>query len=81
MDVIDILLLAVLIFEAWKLVRETKANQLLKAVGILLVVYFISWAIGLRAIEFILKSVFSIGILAIIILFQPEIRRALEQFG
>jgi len=81
MDVIDILILAILIFEAWKLVRETKANQLLKAVGILLVVYFISWAIGLRAIEFILKSVFSIGILAIIILFQPEIRRALEKMG
>ena len=81
MDVIDILILAILIFEAWKLVRKTKANQLLKAVGILLVVYFISWAIGLRAIEFILKSVFSIGILAIIILFQPEIRRALEKMG
>lgn len=81
MDVIDIILLSLIIFEGWKLVRETKANQLLKAVVTLLVVYIISGLIGLKAIEFLLRSVFSIGILALIILFQPEIRRALEKVG
>lgn len=80
-DFIDIFLLSFIIFEGWKLVRETRANQFIKAILILLVVYLIvSWA-ELKAMTFLLESVFSIGLLALIILFQPELRRVLDKMG
>lgn len=80
-DFVDIFLLSLLIYEGWKLVRETKANQLLKAIFILLFVYIIVSWLELKTLTFLLESVFSIGLLAIIILFQPELRRALEKMG
>ena len=80
-DFVDIFLLSLLIYEGWKLVRETKANQLLKAIFILLFVYIIVSWLELKTLTFLLESVFSIGLLAIIILFQPELRRVLEKVG
>lgn len=80
-DFVDIFLLSLLVYEGWKLVRETKANQLLKAILILLFVYIIVSWVELKTLTFLLESVFSIGLLAIIILFQPELRRMLEKMG
>ncbi len=80
-DFVDILLLSIIIFEGWKLIKETRANQLVKAIIIMLVAYILASWLELKVLTFLLQSVFSIGVLAVIILFQPELRRALEKMG
>lgn len=80
-DVLDMLLLSYLLFKCFKLVKETRAQQLVKGIGILVVAYLIADIIGLKTMSFILKNIFQWGILAIIIMFQPELRRILEKLG
>lgn len=80
-DVIDIVLVAFLIYNALLLVRETRAVQLIKGIFILVVVYVLSRGLELRALTFLIQFVFTIGAWAILVVFQPELRRALEQVG
>lgn len=80
-DIIDILLLSYLMYAVLKLIRETRAGQLMKGVMVLGIAYLVSDAVGLKSISFITEKTLSVGLLAIIILFQPELRRALEKFG
>ncbi len=80
-DIIDIVLLTYLIYAVLKLVRETRAGQLMKGLLFLIVAYLLSDLLELKAIRFITEQVLNVGILAIIILFQPEFRRVLEKFG
>ena len=80
-DVIDICLLTVVMYLLLRFVRETRAGQLMKGVVLLILVYFISGAAGLKAIHWLSKNVLDAGLIAIIILFQPELRRVLEKFG
>lgn len=81
LDIIDILILAYLIYLLIKLIKETKAGQLLKGIIFVVIAYAISSFIGLKAMTYIIKSALDIGILALLITFQPEIRRALEKAG
>src|SRR5690625_2083209 len=62
-------------------IRGTKAIQLLKGIGIVIVVWILSIAFNLQTIQWLTNQVIIWGFLAIIILFQPELRRALEQLG
>lgn len=86
-DVIDILLIAYITYKGIQLIRETRAGQLVK--GILLLGIFYALAVlsippfwnGLKTTSFLLRNIFQIGIIALVVLFQPEIRRALEKFG
>lgn len=80
-DILDIALLAYLIYILLKLIYETRAGQLLKGVLLLAFAYLFSSFVGLEAIRLITGKVLNIGLLAIVILFQPELRRALEKFG
>lgn len=80
-DIIDIIILAYIIYMALKLIRETRAGQLIKGILLLVAGYFISKFFKLKIIEYLLKSTLDIGLIAMIILFQPELRRALEKFG
>lgn len=80
-DFIDILLLTYLIFLLIKLIRETRAGQLVKGIVFVIIAYIISNLIDLKAMSYIIKSALDIGLLAVIITFQPEIRRALEKAG
>lgn len=80
-DIVDMLILAYVIYLVLKLIRETRAGQLVKGILFLVVGYYVSRFIGLTAVTYILKQALSIGILAMIILFQPELRRALEKAG
>ncbi|MBO5571894.1 MAG: diadenylate cyclase CdaA [Ruminococcus sp.] len=80
-DIVDVLILAYVIYMLLKLIRETRAGQLLKGILLLVIGYWISKLIGLTAVTYILKQTLSIGVLAMIILFQPELRRALEKAG
>ena len=80
-DIADILILAFLIYEVILLVRQTHAAQLAKGIVVLLVSFFAAKIIGLRTLQFFLEGVMQVGFLAIVIVFQPERRRALEQMG
>ncbi len=80
-DFVDIALLSYLIYYVFKFIRETRAGPLFKGIVFLLVAYAVSKAIELKAITYLLEATFDIGILAIMIIFQPEIRRAVEKLG
>ena len=80
-DILDIVIVSYLIYKAIKLVKETRAIQLLKGILILAVSYFLAGELGLRTISFLLTNIIQIGVLALCIVFQPELRRALEQVG
>ena len=80
-DVVDILAIALLIFGCFKLIRETRAVQLLKGVLLLLAVYFLSSLFNLVMLSTLLRAFFDASVVIIAVIFQPEIRKALEQVG
>ena len=80
-DIIDILVVAFLIYKVLQLAVETRAEQLLKGVVLVIALYAVANWLDMVAINFIMSNILDIGILAVLILFQPEIRRALEQVG
>ncbi len=80
-DLVDLLALSYIIYLLLKLIRETRAGQLIKGILLLVAGYFISSFLKLKVIKYILEKVLDIGFLAMIILFQPELRRVLEKFG
>ena len=80
-DVIDILIVAVVIYYLMKHFRKTRAAQLFKGIGIILVVTYLAEWLSLNVISFVLGNVIQIGLIALVIIFQPELRRALEHVG
>ena len=80
-SILDILAVSYLFYKGYMLIRETRAEQLLK--GIILIVIFIpiSKVLRLEMLYWILSNTITIGVLSFIIIFQPEIRRALEHIG
>lgn len=80
-DFLDIALLSYIIYYFYKLVRETRAGQLIKGIVFLVIVYALCKAIKLIAITYLLERLFDIALLAILITFQPEVRRAMEKLG
>lgn len=81
LDAIDILIIAYFTYGFLKIIDDIKAGRLFKGIIILAVVYGISTALNLIALSFVLKNVFAIGAVAIVVVFQPELRRILEHFG
>lgn len=80
-DIIDIALVAFLFYRLTLLIRGTRAIQLLKGLFVLLIAMVVSDWLELRSINWLLTQAMTIGIVAIPIVFQPELRRALEQLG
>lgn len=80
-DYLDIALLTILVYTIFKFMRETRAGQLMKGIAFIIVVFFVSDFLELKAIRWISVKALNAGLIAIIILFQPELRRALEKFG
>ena len=81
MDIIDILVVAYIIYRLMKLLKDTSAARLAKGVIWLLLIFLIASYAGLNTISFILRNSLSIGVTAAIVIFQPELRRLLEQLG
>lgn len=81
LDLIDIAIIAFVIYKLIQLIRETRAGQLIKGILFLIVVYSLSRIFELKVIQFVIKNILDIGILAFAIIFQPELRRILEKFG
>lgn len=80
-DLIDILVVAVFIYFVIRLVRDSRAEQFLRAIIMLVFVYLVAVIFHLATVSFMLKAVFDSGLLLLAVVFQPEIRRALEQAG
>jgi diadenylate cyclase len=80
-DIIDILIVAIAFYKLFMLIRETRAEQLSKGIIALFVFTKISEWIELYTVYWILEKAMTVGVLAILIVFQPELRRALEYIG
>ena len=80
-DVIDVLLLTVIIYEMLVHMRHTRISQTIKGIVILLLATWVSDMIGMRTIHALLSWVINAGPVLLIVLFQPEIRRILEELG
>jgi len=80
-SVIDILAVTAIVYLLLRLVRGTRAVQLLKGVGVLLVLILVTDPLGLKGLNWLLSQALLPGVIALIILFQPELRLALERLG
>ncbi len=80
-DVLDIAIIAFILYKLIIMIRGTRAVQLLKGLILLLIATVAVRQLGLTAIDWVLRQVMTIGIIAIPIVFQPELRRGLEQLG
>lgn len=80
-DIIDILIVTYIIYQLILLVRGTRAVQLLKGILVLVIIWAISSWFDLYTLKWLMNQAFTFGVLAIFIIFQPELRRGLEQLG
>lgn len=80
-DIVEVIILAFLLYQVLVWIKRTRAWSLLKGFSVLLIFIFLAWAFQLNTILWLAQNVFSLGITALIIVFQPELRRALEQLG
>ncbi len=80
-DLIDILIVAFIAYKAIKLVKETRAQQLIKGLVMLVVILLLSQWLRFNTINYILRNTLQVGVVAVLVIFQPELRRALEKMG
>lgn len=80
-DIVDVAIVALLIYYGIKLVRQTRAFQLVKGVVLMGIMYFIVSAFNMSASSFIFSQLFRNIVIVMILLFQPEIRHAIESIG
>lgn len=78
---IDILLLSALLYTVYKFIRDRHAGRTIVGLGILSLIYVASDVLGMVAINSIFKNFFTVGIIAVVVLFQSELRDVLEEFG
>ena len=79
--ILDVLLVAIIFYYAYLLIRETRAIRILYGLLTLALIYLFAQALGLVALLFLLRSIFAAIIVAIPVVFQPELRGALERIG
>ena len=80
-DMLDIVAVSFLVYHLVRIMRETRAMQLVKGIGGVFAVYLLATLLGMNTLAFIIRYVIASGIILIAVLFQPELRRALEQMG
>ena len=80
-DVIDIFVMTFLIYKLIMLVKETRAAQLLKGLFVILIFSRIAVALNLYTVNWVISNIFTVGMVLIIVVFQPELRRAFEKLG
>ena len=80
-NILDIVLLGQLIYMVYKFIRDRHAGRTIIGLGLLLFLYVVSDLLGMVAINSILKNFYTVGIIALVVLFQPELRDVLEEFG
>lgn len=80
-DYIDIIIVACLLYQFYKFIRDRRAGKLAAGVLLLLLAFIVSEFTQMHALRFLLSNIFQVGIISVIILFQPELRSALEKVG
>lgn len=80
-SMLDILLVAFTIYSLIKLVRDSRAEQLIKGILVLLLLLLVASLLDLKTLYYLLSTVFDNGLILLVVIFQPEIRRALERAG
>ncbi|WP_274364776.1 diadenylate cyclase CdaA [Paenibacillus thermotolerans] len=80
-EIIDISIVSYIIYKLILLVKGTRAAQLLKGIVVLVAVWAVSYIFELLTLQWLMNQMFTFGVLALFIIFQPELRRALEQLG
>lgn len=80
-DIIDILVITFFIYKSLEFLKETRAEQLIKGIGVLLVLTKLSEWLQLFTVNYLLSNLLTVGAFAIIVVFQPELRRGLEHLG
>ena len=80
-DLLDIIIIAFLIYQVLGIINRTRAGQLAKGALIVLAVYLVANTLNMRTVTWLLNSLLQVGLLTLVVLFQPEIRRALERMG
>ncbi|MDD3840215.1 MAG: diadenylate cyclase CdaA [Clostridia bacterium] len=80
-DIIDVAIVAFVFYKLFMLIKATRAEQVLKGLAVLLVVTKVSEWLDLYTINYLLRNAMTVGVIAILIVFQPELRRGLEQLG
>lgn len=80
-DIIDILIVSYIIYKLMQLVRGTRAVQLLKGIFVLVITWGLSTWFNLYTLKWLMNQMFTFGVVSVLIIFQPELRRGLEQLG
>lgn len=79
--ILDVIVVGFLIYEFVRIAKKSKVWQLVKGIAFLIIITFLSGILKLRILNFIMTSIMTYGVIAMLIIFQPELRRALEQLG
>lgn len=80
-DIVDILIVAVMVYLLMRAIRGTRAGQLLRGIAVAAAIYALSAIFHLNTVNYILNAVVQVALFAIIVIFQPELRKLLEQMG
>lgn len=80
-NIIDIIIVGYILYKIFILIRETRAEQLLKGLILIIAVMKLSQILGLVTLQWIIENTLTVGVIALIIIFQPELRKALEHLG
>ena len=80
-DYLDIIIVAFLLYKLFPLIRSTSTMRVVRTVAVFIVIAWLTDALELHALHFILNQFLQIGLIAIVVLFQPELRRALDHLG
>jgi len=80
-DVIDILIIAYVLYRLILVIHKTRAEQLLKGLAVLIVITKVSEWLQIGTVNYILRNAMTVGVIALLIVFQPELRRGLESLG
>ncbi len=78
-DTIDILLVALIVFYIIRMIRDSRAEQLMKGLLVLVAAYFFSWLFNFVTVKYLLQLLFDNALLVLVVIFQPELRRMLEK--
>ncbi|NLK74860.1 MAG: TIGR00159 family protein [Clostridiales bacterium] len=80
-DILEVIILAFLIYHLVKWIKSTRAWSLVKGIAVIMVFWLMAILLELNVIQWIIRNTISVGIIAVIVLFQPEFRKALERLG
>lgn len=80
-DILDIIIAAYLVYQVLKIIRGTSVESVIKGIVVLVILQYLSYFAGLNVINYVIKNVTQLGLIAILIMFQPELRKMLESLG